>query len=202
MSRKQFRFHAPVMPALLDGDIRYSEKFHWHQRELEDRNSVYSHEHGEVAFAHALSGQPGDSSATQVVSHTQSQSRDGSSVHDDSTANTSVKYYFISDNSVSQEANCTSGQTVVASLSTYPDMPSDICYSDEFASDNALRSNFFSVGSTRTNKLVRVKMERYRKVKHLQGKHVKGLSLESRQTQLMRRNEQHVQKLTRPHSVT
>lgn len=200
MARKQFKFHSPaVAPESGDDDVRYSDTFHWQQREIEDRNSVYSHPHGQVVFRDGL--QQNRLEQESVQSHAQSQ-QDASTVHDDSTVATSVKYHFLADNSISQAANCTSGQTVAASLSTLPDMPSEFCASDEFASENALRSNFFSQGSTRSNRLVRVKMERYRKVKHLQGKHVKGLSLESKNTQLMRRNEQHMHKLTRPNTVS
>jgi hypothetical protein len=186
MARKQFRFNTPVAPDEADNnaDVRYSKKFQWNQRQIEERNSVYSQSHGTVSFA-----------ADPLPLE------DSTSVRDDSTTDTSVKYYMINDASVSQAAACTTGQTVAASLSTYPDMGSDLCYSDEFASENALRSNFFSTGSTHANRLVRVKMERFRKIKHLSGKHVKGLSLESRRTQEMRRDEKEGAKLTRPNTA-
>ena len=191
MARKQFKFNssASVAPAPDNEDVRLSSAFHWTERQFEDRNSVYSHSHGEVAFKRLNMQSPEDEDGQ------------AGSIGDDSTIATSVKYHFVSDNSVSQIANCTGGQTVAASLSTYEDMPSELCYSDEFASENALRSNFFSLGSTRTNCLVRVKMERYRKVKNLEGKKIKGLSLESRRTQIMRRNEQQIQKYMRPHAA-
>lgn len=185
MARKQFHFHNTVVP-ITDNqqDIRYSKEFAWKQREIEERNSVYSHPHGLVQFdrapAEALTLGSGGGG-------------------DDSTTDTSVKYYLDGDQSVSLVAVQTEGQTVAASLSSYGDMATELCYSDEFASEHALRSNFFSTGSTGSNRLVRVKMERHRKLKSLVGKHVKGLALESIHTQQKRRDIQQIQKYSKMH---
>lgn len=200
MSRRQFRFHAPIAPDLGQAaDGRRSEQFHWATRNLEDRNSVYLHPHGEVAFTH---GPPVSVLNTNNQLDDALSYQDLASVHDDSTVDTSVKYHFISDSSVSQHAHGTSGHTVAATLTTVADMPSDICHTDQYASDNALRSNCFSAGSTRTNQLVPVRLERHRRLKGLRGKHIKGLALESRRTQLARRSEQQLQKFVRPHTAS
>lgn len=199
MSRRQFRFHAPVAPdAAAAVAMPHSGQFQWATREVEDRNSVYLHPHGEVAFTH---GPPLDAVKTS------NQLDDGLSyqdlsVRDDSTVDTSVKYHFLDDNSISQHAHGTGGHTVAATLTTAADMPSDICHTDQYASENALRSNCFSAGSTRTNPLVRVRMERHRRLKGLRGKHIKGLSLESRRTQLARRSEQQLHKFVRPNTAS
>lgn len=188
MARKQFKLGTPVAPAPPVGqdnqeDVRISAAFAWKTKQIDERNSVYSQPHGAVDFAQARN-------AAATI--------DTASVRDDSTTGTSVKYYLDGQQSVSLVPALTEGQTVQASLSSYGDMPSDLCYSDEFASDYALRSNFLSEGSGACNKLVRVKMERYRKVKKLTGKHVKGLSLESRATQQKRRDIQQIRKYMRP----
>lgn len=187
MSRKQFRFGTSVSPAgpvENQEDVRYSSEFAWKSRQVDERNSVYSRPHGAVDFAHSI-----DAQSVEVPS-----------VADDSTIGTSVKYYLDGDKSVSMVPALTEGQTVQASLSSYGDMPSELCYSDEFASDYALRSNFLSErsGSGACHKLVKVKLERHRKVKKLIGKHVKGLSLESRATQQKRKDIQEIRKYLRP----
>lgn len=189
MARKQFRLGTPVSPGPAEHtaehqeeDVRYSAEFQWNTRQIEERNSVYSQPHGAVDF--------GKRAAPP--------SFDTASVRDESTTDTSVKYYLDGDQSVSLLPALTEGQTVQASLSSYGDVPSEMCNTDEFASELALRSNFLSEGSGACNKLVRVKMERYRKVKKLTGKHIKGLSLESRVTQQKRRDIQQIRKYLRP----
>jgi len=189
MARKQFHFaNNAVVPVTdttqerpLSPDARINTQFDWKQRQITERNSVYSQKHGSVQFG------------------MQNSLFDGSSVRDDSTTDTSVKYYLDGDQSVSLLPAMTGGQTVAASLSSYGDMATELCYSDEFASKDALRSNFFSQGSTGSNRLVRVKMERHRKLKQLVGKRVKGLSLESIHTQQKRRDIQQIKKFTQMH---
>jgi len=189
MSRKQFHFaNNMIVPTNeIDPNVRINTQFEWKRRQIEERNSVYSQAHGSVQFSDG-----GQSAIYGSV-------RDSSSVRDDSTTDTSVKYYLDGDQSVSLEPAHTAGMTVAASLSSYGDMATELCYSDEFASDNALRSNFLSTGSTGSNKLIRVKMERHRKLKNLMGKHVKGLALESIRTQQKRRDIQQINKFAHAH---
>lgn len=184
MSRKQFHFANNVVVPTNDADsnVHINAQFEWKRRQIEERNSVYSQAHGSVQFSDGGKSALYDSA------------RDGSSLRDDSTTDTSVKYYLDGDQSVSLVPALTAGMTVAASLSSYGDMATELCYSDEFASDNALRSNFLSTGSTGSNRLIRVKMERHRKLKNLMGKHVKGLSLESIRTQQKRRDIQQIRK--------
>ena len=183
MARKQIRFNTPVAPAPELANRHYSAEFDWQRRDFEDRNSVYSNSHGTVGLQDKLDPR---------------RLQDQSSVHDDSTVGTSVKFYLTSDQSVSLLPGVTESQTVQGSLSSYGDMASEVCYSDEFASENALRSNYFSQGSTRTNKLIKINFTRYRKAKNLMGRHVKGLALESIKSQLTRRDIQEIKKYSRP----
>lgn len=188
MSRKQFHFaNNTIVPVSdVDSNVRMNTQFEWKRRQIEERNSVYSQAHGSVQFS--------DNGQSAMYSL-----EDGVSLHDESTTDTSVKYYLDGDQSVSLVPALTTSMTVAASLSSYGDMATELCYSDEFASDNALRSNFLSAGSTSSNRLIRVKMERHRKLKNLMGKHVKGLALESIRTQKKRRDIQLLKKFAHAH---
>ena len=227
MSRKQFKFTTTpqILPiheensTIVSQDVRYNTEFQWKQRQFEERNSVYSNVHGEVKFKQPLQNIDNTTIAKNLYEYSQ----------DDSTIDTSVKLYLLNDQmSISEEGLCTTGQTVAATITTnntnnncptisttkvnntnhnnYKSsnttnkLSSEIYSHDEFESINAIRSNYFSQGSTKTNPLIHIPMVRHRKVKHLQGKHIKNLHLESKKTQLYRKEMQELQNFTRPHS--
>lgn len=212
MSRKQFKFTTTpqILPiheensTIVSQDVRYNTEFQWKQRQFEERNSVYSNVHGEVKFKQPLQNIDNTTIANNLYEYSQ----------DDSTIDTSVKLYLLNDQmSISEEGLCTTGQTVAATITTnntnhnnYKSsntnnkLSSEIYSHDEFESINAIRSNYFSQGSTKTNPLIHIPMVRHRKVKHLQGKHIKNLHLESKKTQLYRKEKQELQNFTLPHT--
>ncbi len=202
-----------LAPSLAHGTVanhttagaRTNRQFEWRQRSFVDSDSVHLHPHGPIDMQ------------SEAGLHSTGLTTEGRSAADDSllqyhvdyrlTQDPQSKFYQPPSSAPSRYRQPSSSHKQRRDRSTdgwqqdsvggevSQQMPSI----NDWHSDNALRSNYFSAGSTAADPLVEVKMQRYRAMKKLDRHTVKGgfnlISKQSKERKLHDREQIVRQKL-------